>query len=94
MVEEWIQNIHREDVKRQNITQNSKVCSWHFHKNDFVIHPPDQRNKVKEDVVPPVFEDYPAHLQPKNTRKQSHKSTIECEVDQISPSKTQEDGQK
>ena len=87
MVEKWIQNIHREDFKRQNVTQKSRVCSWHFHKNDFAIRGPDQRNKLKEDAVPTAFEDYPAHLQPKNTRKRSHKSIIKREVDQISPSK-------
>ena len=63
--------MHRADFTRDSISENSRVCSRHFLKSDYLNRAPDQGKKLKPGAVPTVFEDYPKHVQPVATRGHS-----------------------
>ena len=71
IIDQWIRNLHRTDFTGDSISKNSRVCSRHFLKSDYLDRAPDQVKKLKPGAVPTVFEDYPKHVQPVATRGRS-----------------------
>ena len=62
IIDQWIRNLHRTDFTGDSISKNSRVCSRHFLKSDYLDRAPDQVKKLKPGAVPTVFEDYPKHV--------------------------------
>ena len=74
MIEKWVNNIHRDDFTARNVTKNSRVCSRHFQESDYEVRAEDQKPMLRPLVAPSVFEDYPMHLQQKETKVRSDSS--------------------
>ncbi|KAH8021426.1 hypothetical protein HPB51_015606 [Rhipicephalus microplus] len=72
--EKWLAVIRRDNWSPNSTSCYTKVCNRHFGVEDFVEG--KRRRFLKKGVVPSVFEDYPAHLQPKLSAERSRASIL------------------
>ncbi|XP_064485864.1 THAP domain-containing protein 6-like [Ornithodoros turicata] len=68
---QWLKRIKRDNWVRNATSNYSKVCSWHFTNTDFVE---GKRRRLKKGALPPVFPDYPSHLQPRQISNRGNSS--------------------
>ena len=60
LLRRWEVSLKREGFKA---SAHSKLCSDHFLPTDYLVRPGTSRQRLKDDVVPSVFSDFPPHLQ-------------------------------
>ena len=81
----WIRKIHRRDFSP---TANTRVCSLHFHGNDFRLESKDTCNRLrgnpvlrkrtlKEDAVPSIFPNQPSYLSSTASEPRTSHATAE-----------------
>lgn len=68
----WIHAVRRKNFKP---TKSSVICSAHFRETDFIKN--NRGWVLKHDAVPSVFENFPAHLQPKPIKeRRTHSKNV------------------
>ncbi|XP_064461914.1 THAP domain-containing protein 6-like [Ornithodoros turicata] len=77
--EKWLAAIRR-DSWTPNSSCYTKLCSRHFTEDDFIQ---GKRRRLKKGVVPTVFVDYPAHLQPQKRKERSIASIAKRARDEV-----------
>lgn len=66
--EAWLKAISRKDFLPNDKSASSVVCSLHFLDSDYTLGTTKLR-RLKRDVVPSVFSDYPSYMQPQKPPK-------------------------